>query len=377
MEDKKFAFESGEVSIAFVNRISSLGDTLISRKVFDALIELVPNCSVDVFYVKDVGAKYIQAFYGQSKNLNQILSFQDYYQNNSKNYDVALRVWHNILVDNMNNRRLEELAPALLKSLNRINDYNKKNPQTNDVGVILRNITRAHILGTNRYTCLSCDGALPIHDNHVDVPLTTESERQFQELNLSKSYITIGSNLKNTGTLHRHTLKEWPTPYVIEYISLLNKKFPQKQIVQIGGGGVNMLPNADRYIIDEDLELVKYVLKNSLLHVDCESGLVHLSTQLGTKCLVLFGPTDVEYFGFKENLNFVSDFCHPCYHAWVNGSACLRGAKEPPCMLSHTPQQVFEATCNYLHQLDGKLEYRIPYLQKNVKIPCDYLNQLV
>ena len=63
----------------------------------------------------------------------------------------------------------------------------------------------------------------------------------------------------------------------------------------------------------ESLELVKYVLKGSLLHIDCDSGLVHLATQLGTKCVVLFGQTSVWYFGYEQNINIVSKVCNSCY----------------------------------------------------------------
>ncbi len=48
MAEKKFAFESGEVSVAFTLD-SGLGEAIIARKVFDAIIELAPNCRVDIF----------------------------------------------------------------------------------------------------------------------------------------------------------------------------------------------------------------------------------------------------------------------------------------------------------------------------------------
>lgn len=351
--DKQFAFESEEVSIAFTSQSNALGDVLIVKSVFDAIIKLVPNCKIDIFYTNELGKFYIESFYGQSKNLNRLLNFQSFYAENVKKYDLAVRVWHTVLIDSVKLDRLKSLAPSLLRSVYMIILYNKNT--LDDTAIVLRNITRAHILGTNRYTCLSCGGALPIRDNHVEIPLTSESEHAFQKLGLSKNYITIGSNLDKKSKLERHSLKEWATSSAIEYISLLNMYFPQIEIVQIGGGGVEILVNADRHIIDADLELVKYVLKNSLLHVDCESGLVHLATQLGTKCLVLFGPTDVEYYGFKENINLVSDVCYPCVWAWDDGSTCLRGAKEPPCMLSHTPKKVFEATSDYLNNLELKI----------------------
>ena len=117
-------------------------------------------------------------------------------------------------------------------------------------------------------------------------------------------------------------------------------------------GGDIKIENADRCFMGINFELTKYILANSLLHVGCEGGLIHLATQLGTKCLVLFGFTPVEYFGYKQNINLVSDVCTPCMAIWESGSGrtCMRdkNAKEPPCMLAHMPQKVFEATRNWL-----------------------------
>lgn len=353
MTEKIFAFESGEVSVAFPVS-GALGDAIIAKAVFDAIVKLAPNCRIDLFYDSERSKAYAEAFYGQSRNVNRMLSFQNFYGQNVKKYDAAFRVWHMVLIDSANAERLQEIAPALLQSLQKIEIYNKKYVFSTDAsGLILRNITKAHILGINRYTCLSCGGALPIHDNRVEISLSPEGERQFQKLGL-KNYITVGSNVGRKNNLVRHSLKEWPTTCVTEYISLLNIYLPQVKVVQVGGGGVEIFKNADRHIIDADLELVKHVLKNSLLHVDCESGLVHLATQLGTKCLVLFGPTDEKYYGFKENLNVVSDFCRPCVWAWDDGSTCLRGASEPPCMSNITPQLVCEITCNYINHLGLK-----------------------
>lgn len=351
---EKFAFETGEVSIAFNSISGAMGDTLIAKSVFDAIVELVPNCKIDIYFTSELSKNYLKAFYGDSKNLNAIVNFE-FYESNIKRYDVAFRVWHMVLIDFANDQRLQHSAPALLKAIYEINAYNRKSVyNTNEIGIILRNITRAHILGINRYTCLSCGGALPIHDNHVKISLSSEGKSKFRKLELLKKYITIGSNLGKKNNLARHSLKEWSTAYATDYISLLNIYLPQVKVVQIGGGGVEIIPNADIHILDADIELVKHILKNSLLHVDCESGLVHLATQLGTKCLVLFGPTDEKYYGFKENLNLVSDFCRPCVWAWDDGNKCLRGAKEPPCMLSHTPQHVCEVTCTCLQHLDLK-----------------------
>lgn len=117
-------------------------------------------------------------------------------------------------------------------------------------------------------------------------------------------------------------------------------------------GGVEKIENADVHLLGKNLELVKYILKNSLLHIDCEGGLVHLASQLGTKCVVLFGATDVDYYSYRQNINLVAEICTPCYMAWSSGSECLLKSKEPPCMLSITPQKVCEVTYNYLKSLE-------------------------
>ncbi len=129
----------------------------------------------------------------------------------------------------------------------------------------------------------------------------------------------------------------------------MKRRFPQIEIVQCGGRGDVKIENADRNFLGCDLELTKYILANSLLHVGCEGGLIHLATAVGAKCLVLFGPSDQNYVGYDWNINLVSEICRPCLY--VNGDnwwTCLRGNAEPPCMLSHTPQMVCEVTCNYL-----------------------------
>lgn len=237
MAEEKFAFETGKVSIAFNSISGAMGDVLIAKSVFDAIVKLVPHCKIDVYFTSEMSKNYVKAFYGNSENLNAIVNFESYTQH-IKKYDAAIRVWHMVLIDSVNFGRLQNFAPNLLKTLHEIDVYNRKSVyNTNEIGVVLRNITRAHILGINRYTCLSCGGALPIHDNHVEISLSHEGKTKFRKLKLRNRYITIGSNLSKKNNLGRHTLKEWSMRYATEYISLLNRQLPQVQVIQIGGGG--------------------------------------------------------------------------------------------------------------------------------------------
>lgn len=347
-----FAFDSEEISIAFKIVSHALGDTVISKAAFEALVKLAPDCKIDI-YCKEGGRKCVESFYGDDKNINALVDF-DLYKDQHKKYDLAVNVWHLIRVDFVNVDKLQDKALDLFRAVQKMLIFQNRYPYkaNNNVATILTNVMRSHILGTNRYTVLSCAGALPITDDHVNIPLTAEGEAGFKDLNLPEYYITMGSNTDpNNNLSKRFILKEWPITNATEFISLFKKHFTKVAVVQMGGGDAFLFENADRHVLNAPLEVVKHVLKNSLLHIDCEGGLVHLATQFRTKCITLFGPTDTEYYGFKGNFNVATGDCFPCCHAWDSGAECLRGEDEPLCMKSIKPERVFDIAKNYLLSL--------------------------
>ncbi len=341
---EKPAYEFDGISIGY-SFYPALGDSIIAKKVFEAIAQVEPNCRIDILCRDDKSRVYAKAFYSGHKNLNQILNASNV---NLKNYDLVLNFSWDIFLNSVS-ERLQRLSPALFQSIVKIDMYNKKYIYNRDAASrFLFNMARSRILKTNCYTILACDGALPIYDNKVEIKLSPEWKGEFEKLGLKK-YITIGSNDINHT---RHLVKQWPTRYYVEFISLLKSKMPDITVVQTGGNGVIEIENADKKLLGTDLELTKYILKNSLLHIDCEGGPVHLASQLGTKCIAFFGATDVQYYGFSQNINLVSEICNPCYFVWESNDKCLLGGKEPLCMLSITPQQVFDVAYRYLKSLE-------------------------
>lgn len=346
MTDKK-AYELDGVSIGFVGK-SPLGDAVIYKKVFEALATLEPNCNIDILCADEKARANAYAFYLGEKNLNNIVDFSN---DEVSNYDLAVLMESSTIIPlQANLERLQSLSPTLCEGVLKLHAYNQKYNMYNrdDPSRALFLSVRSRILKLNRYTCLACEGALPIYDDKVRINLLPEWRGEFEKLGLKK-YITLGSN---GGNFNRFQLKEWATRYYVEFISLLKAKMPDVMVVQTGGNGVEKFENADLYLLGTDLELFKHVLKNSLLHIDCESGPVHLATQLGTKCIVLFGCTDSDFMKHAQNINIISEVCSPCYCVWENGSTCLLGAKEPPCMLSITPQKVCDVAYRYLSSLE-------------------------
>ena len=359
MTTKKYAFELSDVSIALFLQSDGLGDILVPRKILNAVVELAPNCSVDIF-VKNLRHKIAsKAFYGDSKNLNLILDKELFTTDIMQKYDIILRPQgtFRLCAEASDKERLKAKSPALFNSFTKINAYNEKfhKPFASSYNsVALHTAQMARVLGKNMCYFLSCDDALPIRDDGKPyIFLSSDFKQQFDDLSLNE-YITIYSNITD---IKIPKLKSWPMEYLTEYVDLMKKHFPNIEIVQCGGGSDVKIANADRHYLGVDLELTKHILANSLLHVGCEGGLIHLATALGTKCLTIFSYTNVYYHGYKQNINLSSNHqCSPCVHVFDHGASksCPRGYEEPPCSRSITPQQIFQQTSDYLNSLNLK-----------------------
>lgn len=238
MDGRKFAFEYGGVSIVFYS-IFGLGDAIVARKVLEALVELAPDCLVDVVCATEGHTAYTKAFYGDIKNLNRLIVIPEYFEHEKK-YDLALGVGgcHATLVKFANIKRLEALAPALAQSVLKIIEYNDKNFVTEEswrTYIALRNMISAKILGKSCCEFLSCDGALPIRDNKINIPLAPEYQSKFDELKLDK-YITIYTNISEAEK-SPPKVKTWPIRYWHEYVARMKNRFPQIEIIQCERGG--------------------------------------------------------------------------------------------------------------------------------------------
>ena len=351
---EKFAFESDKVSIAF-RFMHGLGDAVVARKVFNAIVELAPDCLVDIFCMRDYHPEFAKAFYGDSKNLNLISDFKVLQEKNSKSYDLSLWVMgtHAVILDAANVERLQNFAPKLLQTAELIERYYQENVQAFQpwsYSVPLRNVMMSHVLNKNFHWFLSCGGVLNINQDGAWLKPLPEYKNEFDKLRLG-NYISIYSNMSADKNIHK--IKSWSMDYLVEYVGLLKKFFPILEIVQVGSGDDREIENVDKNFLGCGLELTKHILANSLLHVGCEGGLIHLATALGTKCLVLFGMSDRQYFGYPQNINIASKVCSPCLYL-EKDYLCARGFINTPCMLNIKPQEIFIETCEYLKTLEKK-----------------------
>ena len=213
-------------------------------------------------------------------------------------------------------------------------------------------ISRCLYQGKDSYQQLGA-GILPVNDNHVAIPSEAAGRAAFQALQLGH-YVTL-NNGNGTGASGNGVAKAWPNERFEQWIALFHEAYPAIEVVQLGMKNAIPLAGVDQEVFGATFGTVREVLAHTLLHIDIEGGLVHLATQVGTKCVVLFGPTPVGYYGYPQNINITAGDCQGCIHLYPkNINRCARDLGEPECMYSITPEMVMEAARGYLASLQAK-----------------------
>ena len=315
------------------------GDYIISSTLIDE-IRTENNCRIDVFCEN---IKFGKAVFGGRENLN-VLAFEEM-RMSSLRYDVILCVEHFTHVWSLNPYRVKKISPSFYKQMKKLEK------RTEEIRPMIgqqcyreaMHFMRCEKLGIDRYTEQRSGDVFKIPNHKAFIPMDEKYLERVKDLGLDNvEYITVNRGADSMGRSGLQT-KVWPKQHYDEFVKLFKKEYPNIKVIQLGTPNNDKIENVDQYVLGEDMEVTKWLLKESKLHIDCEGGLVHLATQLGTKCVVLFGPTPLHMYGYKENINLQAGNCHNCmgtHEDWA--FECFRGMEKPECMWSLTPKFVFE-----------------------------------
>lgn len=146
----------------------------------------------------------------------------------------------------------------------------------------------------------------------------------------------IGANWPN---------KRWPAKYFAELSDYL---YERKIIpVIIGGGAVDEASAAEisgyveippvNLVGRTSLKQLAHVIQNAQAVIGGDTGPVHLSAGLGTKTIMLMGPTDANRNGPYGQLENAIEADHPCKYCWKR--ACPKGED---CLAKISVQQVID-----------------------------------
>ncbi len=314
-----------------------LGDAIMELCLYEKLIEMVPDVVIDVY--GEPCCKYV---YNSKKNVRYII---DYNKESISldQYDLALQASWGITIQKSDDEKIGRYSEELLRCIKET-QYDMKRGES-----LITRLRRAQILGKDKFWLMGRGEIWSLSRNKIHLDIDQEYIKDFLDLDLKK-YITVncGVDMRRVRSDQIPT-KIWPHKRFAEFIQLFKSKYKDIQVVQLGDDKQEKIIGADKYIFGKSFELVKHIIKNSLLHIDDEGGLVHMATALGTKCIVLFGPTPKEILGYPQNINLSTEVCPGCF-AYVNdwNANCMKGERVPGCMWSIDPEVVYHKADEYL-----------------------------
>lgn len=285
--------------------------------------------------------------------------------NQADAYDLQLRIGHFVLVQKANIPAIASKSQkmlAIVRSLIEFADTYAKYAyaQPNYDGAWAQLCTTK---SWNRWDELGANGATPFsRKSRATVHLSMGAFGVLEQYRLNKKqFITLHAGTDTAINASSLGTKVWPLEHWAEFCRLFKRCYPNITLVQIGSKSSEAIEGVDLCLLGKtNLHESAILLKYALLHVDGESGLVHLKRQLMGKSVVLFGPTPVKFYGYKQNLNIVSSECSNCM--WLMSDwffTCLKKTGRPECMTSITPEIVMEAISGYLAGPQKKVPYAV------------------
>ncbi|NBJ92055.1 glycosyltransferase family 9 protein [Parablautia muri] len=328
-----------------VKPTGGLGDYIVSSKFMDELFTYAP-CKIDVYCEK---MEFGEAIFAK-RPFMRVLPIS-MYDNSAYQYDLAMEVEHFIHVQHYNAKRVYVFSPHLFRIVEKIrlkwNEIYLMIPQQCYRERI--HFQQMEMQGLNRYSELRMQGCFRISDRWSGIFMDQEAYEAYVSLGLKKKeYITCNYGADRMGK-KKHQIKMWPKEYFETLFEMIHKEYPNIRIIQIGDAKCDALFGADAHILGENLEVTKWILKQSLLHIDCEGGLVHMATQLGTPCEVIFGPTPLTIYSYPQNRNLVNPSCNGCMGIHENWAfQCYKNEEQPACIYGVTPLIVWKDIKQYM-----------------------------
>lgn len=198
-----------------------------------------------------------------------------------------------------------------------------------------------------RITLLHCAAGVEFGGNQLDL---AKNECVLDRFDLQAgSYVSIHNGFEaGLVTSGRESTKCYP--YFAEVVSIVRAVFPGLRFVQLGTHTSTPIETADLNLINRtSLAEAAGVIAHAAVHVDVESGLVHVASCLGVPSCVVFGPTPPDYFGYDVNANMRPPVCGGCWWTtsdWMD--RCPRGFTTPICLSQQKPGDVAAAVIHLL-----------------------------
>lgn len=329
-----------------------IGDMLFSYNFLCYLYEVYLNLGVHIDIVCFTMLHVAKKFF-DNKYINNVYCVDyDTFMGGAKYeaYDLCIRInrYPNVII--FNQLKLSQYSKDFARYVDELIDF-KKNNQTffcNDPFYDGQEAIYEKLNGKKRIQQADVHGCLNIKEQFLcnltdkcDYKLLGEVKKTYENREM-----LLLSNSAGTIFGKRCITKEWDISYWNRLVEKIKDNYPQLLIIQIGNGkDLESIEGVDLNLINRtSLSETMAFLKEAKLLLTIEGGMVHLRRALrGGKSVVLFGPTDERFFGYKENLNIRGSVCPiPC--EWNSDNwfeRCPNNLKSRRiCMYSITPDTV-------------------------------------
>jgi hypothetical protein len=355
-----------------------IGDHLIAARYIRDLSTAAGEFRFDVYSSRPAVARWV---FGAISQFNRC--YDEYFAwNNSQNYkyyDAAITVTQFVIIhhEHVKWNRLNREKPKLVSICQSIDRFRHAYHLNEIISVhpFLDGFlgSKAVFMNLSRHTFPSAMSGIAYGGHRLRVPL---DESMIQSYGLQeRRYLTVhngfDAEFHSAPDSTKRSTKAYPHFDLV--VELLRARRPDLFVVQLGSQTSRPIPGVDLQLINKtDLPAVAAILAGSLLHIDSETGLVHLAACVGTVSCVMFGPTPAAYFGYNENINMTPRTCGGCWwttREWMLN--CPRGFKEPICLSETPPEAVADAIVAYLdaREDDADLLAGPPAMLRQVSTP--------
>ena len=213
----------------------------------------------------------------------------------------------------------------------------------------------------NRLQLADIDGTLRIEKKYRFTITTENDDEVLEKFRLNGTrYITIQQGVNASSNTKQFSPKQWPNRYYAKLCEICHERFPDIKLVQLGEAENNLpVEGVDLCLLGETaMSELKSILKNAILHVDGDCGMVHIRRAMHTTPnIAMYGDHPGNIYGYDEDFRVKSDVCKigcgKLFDAWKR--KCYLGG-EAKCMTAIQPEQIADIIGNFLKMLE-KGEY--------------------
>lgn len=328
--DANEAYRQTRYSIA-VCLTGGIGDNIIQKRFIMELASLIPEALIDIYSLQNKEFKIF--LFSDMDRVNRVYDDLGYlYEKEKSNYTLSIFVeacsfiridtWKRSVYENAQNAFAEVIDRIIARSMKEKIDITTPT---------MISIKRKLYNGLNAFTGIAY-GLLDLSDKKVSIPITNGGIAFFDKLEIgNERYCSVNCG-NGVCTGGQSIAKSWPKERFEEVIAKIKKKHNNIRVVQLGEEKGVLLKGADLHLMGESFENIAPVLQNASFHLDIEGGLVHMAYQLGTRCIVLFGPTSMDFYAYESNVNVRRGNCLECAGLYTDAGACARSMEQPECM---------------------------------------------